>query len=459
MQVKSLIYVAVLAVSVSTALSPARAAETKTYDLTPRSSADQLARVAVTLDVKGQLQIAGKEEPESVPLLVTGQLDYDEQLLTPPNQPLAACRSARWFNRAEATFQVKAQESTTQLRHDRRLILTDWKSNSAASVGVDGPLTRDELDLIEPLGNSLLVDGLLPDRQVKLEESWTHPAELLAALLGLDAVTSSEVHSVLREVDATAARCEMNGTLFGAIGGVASEMEIKAKYKFEFGARRITWLALLVHEKRTISAVTPGIDAVSRLQMQIKPLPKSEPLADRKASLSRDPLTPADLQLAFESPTGQYRLNYDRRWHVIAEQPNMLVMRLLEGGDMLAQCNISTKATKPDDAAPSLSKFQEEIKKGLGEHFGQFVRAGQNGDDPKRLVLWVVAQGEASDLPIEWHYFLVANAQGQQVVLAFTLQPDEIEQLNKADAALVRGLEFLAPATDTAARPKPARAR
>ena len=70
-----------------------------------------------------------------------------------------------------------------------------------------------------------------------------------------------------------------------------------------------------------------------------------------------------------------------------------------------------------------------------------------------------MAQGEASELPIEWHYFLVANAQGQQVVLAFTLQPDEIEQLNKADAALVRGLEFLAPATDTAARPKPARAR
>jgi hypothetical protein len=458
MQVKTLIYVAVLAGSQVAALAD----DTNTspaFNLRPRATVDQIARVAVSLEVKGELHLAGQEETEKVPLLVAGQLDYDEQLLVASGDPLSDRRSARWFNKAEATFNVKAQESTTQLRDNRRLILADWTAGAAASIGVDGRLTRDEVDLVEPLGNSLLVDGLLPDKQVQLEDSWTHPPELLAALLGIDAVTSAEVRSVLREADATAARCELTGNLFGAIGGVSTEIEIKAKYKFEFGPRRITWLAMLVHEKRSISSVTPGIDAVSRLQMQIKPVSSSQPLAKRKTSLSRDPLTPADLQLCFESSTGHYRLNYDRRWHVIAEQPNMLVMRLLDRGDMLAQCNISTNPVGKQDDEPSLTKFQEEIKKALGASFGQFVRAGQHGDDPQRSVLWVVAQGQASDLPIEWHYFLVANPAGQQVVLAFTLQPDEIEALNKADVALVRGLEFLTPATDTAATPGSSRAR
>ncbi|MGD9646096.1 MAG: hypothetical protein AB7U73_10330 [Pirellulales bacterium] len=459
MQVKSLIYVAVLALAPA-AVHAADGNSNRTFNLSPRSAGDQAARVTVSLEVKGNLEVtAGEQEPEKVPLLVEGHLDYDEQILATGDAPLADRRSARWFHKAEAKFNVKSIESAIELRDNRRLILVDWTAGSAASVGVDGRLTRDEVDLIEPPGSSLLVEALLPQQPVKLEESWSHAPELLAALLGIDAVTSSEVHSILREVDNTAARCEMTGNLFGAIGGVSTEIEIKAKYKFEFGPRRITWLAMLVHEKRSISSVTPGIDAVSRLQMQIKPLANSQHLAQRRASLTREPLKPADLQLCLESAAGHYRLNYDRRWHVISEQPNMLVMRLLDRGEMLAQCNVSTNSSGTQTAEPSLTKFQEEIKKALGESFGQFVRAGQHVDDAKRLVLWVVAQGEAAELPIEWHYFLVANPAGQQVVLAFTLQPDEIEQLDKADADLVRDLELLTPATDTAARPAARRAR
>ncbi|MBX9788953.1 MAG: hypothetical protein K2Y37_08545 [Pirellulales bacterium] len=458
MQVKSIIYVAVLVVG-QLVSSTTEAADGAEFDLRPRLSAGQCARVTANLEVEGKLHLAGQEQTEEVPLKASGALEYDEQLLAVPDAPLANCRSARWFHKAEAAFHVKSQQSTIQLDDRRRLIVVDWAANAAAGVAVEGRLTRDELDLIEPPGNSLLVDGLLPQQPVKVEESWTHAPELLAALLGIDAVTSAEVHSVLREADASAARCELAGNLFGAVGGVSTEIEIKAKYKFEFGPRRITWLAMLVHEKRSISPVTPGIDAVSRLQLQIKPMSSSAQLVKRKALLSRDPLTPADLQLSYESPTGQYRLNYDRRWHVISEQPNMLVLRLLDRGGMLAQCNVSTKTLGKQDAAPALTGFQEEIKKALGNSFGQFVRAGQHGDDPKRQVLWVVAQGQADELPIEWHYFLVANTTGQQVVLAFTLQPDEVEALNKADVALVRGLEFLPPATDTAATPTELRAR
>ena len=74
-------------------------------------------------------------------------------------------------------------------------------------------------------------------------------------LMGLDAISQSEVYSVLKEVDTTAARMEVEGHIEGAIGGVSTELKIKGRYKFSLKQKRITWFALLVEEKRSIGHV------------------------------------------------------------------------------------------------------------------------------------------------------------------------------------------------------------
>ncbi len=95
-----------------------------------------------------------------------------------------------------------------------------------------GPLTRDELDLVDLPANTLLLDQLLPQKAVSPGDRWQHSDNLLAMLLGLDAISQSDVYSELKEVDATAARMEFEGHVEGAIGGVSTELKIKGRYKF-----------------------------------------------------------------------------------------------------------------------------------------------------------------------------------------------------------------------------------
>ena len=150
-----------------------------------------------------------------------------------------------------------------------------------------GPLTREELDLIEIPACSLLIERLLPERPVAQGDEWQHSHDLMAGLLNLDAVSECDVTSSLKELNETAAQIELLGTVKGAINGVSSVIDVKGRYKFDIASRRITWVALLVKEKREIGHVSPGVDVVARLQMKITPNSANEALTDKALAICR----------------------------------------------------------------------------------------------------------------------------------------------------------------------------
>ena len=73
------------------------------------------------------------------------------------------------------------------------------------------------------------------------------------------------------------------------------------------------------------------------------------------------------------------------------------------------------------DRRTTLAKFQEDIKKSLGESFGEFVTATEDQDKAGRLVDRALATGKVSDLPVEWIYYLVQDAEGRRTSVVFTL--------------------------------------
>jgi hypothetical protein len=64
----------------------------------------------------------------------------------------------------------------------------------------------------------------------------------------------------------------------------------------------------------------------------------------------------------------------------------------------------------------------------------------------------VVAQGEVSQVPICWHYYLVADEHGRQVALAFTVEQKLLERFGKADEELIRSFGFADPKPASAAQ-------
>ena len=90
------------------------------------------------------------------------------------------------------------------------------------------PLTRDELEVIDILGNTLLLDRLLPEGPVAVGDQWKPAGEAMAALLGLDGATRCDVQCTLKEVTDRVARFELAGSVEGPVSDTSAASNSRA---------------------------------------------------------------------------------------------------------------------------------------------------------------------------------------------------------------------------------------
>ena len=88
-----------------------------------------------------------------------------------------------------------------RLRDDMRLITVHSDKAGVSISSPHGPLTREELDLIDLPGNTLVLDGLLPDAKEKIGDSWKIADSALAKLVCVDLVSRNEVTCELSDVE------------------------------------------------------------------------------------------------------------------------------------------------------------------------------------------------------------------------------------------------------------------
>lgn len=431
-----------------------RQLEAEPQSLLSRRQPGDTCRVEVLLEVGGDLKIAEQGQTRALKLSVLGKMAYDERL-GPSSIP--GFSAARHYATAEAVIKIDNGGSKPVLRPDRRLVVVHRPADETTLFSPQGPLTREELDLLDVPGNSLLIDELLPDRPVSVGDRWTHTEPLMAGLLGLEAVSQAEVSSELKDVDPAAARMELSGTVQGAIGGVATQVELKGRYKFNRQTGRVSWLALLIEEKRSIGHVGPGADIVARLQMTITPTAPAGALSDAAAAQIPWQAGAEDSILEYVSPQRPFRFLHDRRWHVTDDRSDTIALRLVDRGDLVAQCNVTQLPQGSPGKHPTLAAFQSDIQQSLGKDFGQFIAATESVNPLGHVSYRVVAQGVVAELPIEWHYYLVAGADGQMVALVFTVEQDLVVQLADADQAIVSTVEFVPRSDATAAQPSTTR--
>jgi hypothetical protein len=421
-------------------------------ELIPLQSPGRLARVELKLEVAGKLKLPEDAKVNTLSMQVLGTAKYEERLLRSPDRPGGPIRSIRKYATSAARLTIDGQATERVLSADRQLLVADWSDDRLWLFDPQARLTREELDLVTVPCDSLLLDFLAPSQAMSVGQRWQHTPELLAALLGIDAVKSADVHSELTEVDGPAARCQLAGKLEGAVNGAGTQIELKAKYTFHIEARRVVWLAMVIKEQRAIGHAAPGVEATSRLQVTIQPITESESLPSDIARLTTSP-TPAALLLRYVPKRRTFQFDYDRRWNLMSDDDKGSVFRFIDGGEFVAQLNVlpvsKTEAGKP----VSLSRFQADVQQALGDSFGQFVVASQNGDDPGRLVYRVVATGKTQELPIQWTYYLITSSSGEQALLIFTAEASLVERFGNADRPIVDSLHFMSAATQTAARP------
>ena len=233
--------------------------------LQSRRAPGDVARVEVQIEASGELKVNDNGKLRPLKMTVNGKTVYDEQLAGIEPGDKMERTSLRYYETAEAQIGIEKGVSKPKLRDDRRMISAQVSSNDGALFSPAGSLTREELELIDIPGNSLLADDLLPAKPVSVGDKWQHPDQLLARLMGLDAVSQSDVFSELKQLDDQSAKIEFAGTIQGALAGVASDIDLKGRYLFDRRLNRVTWMALVTHEKRSAGYVaqralmwTPG---------------------------------------------------------------------------------------------------------------------------------------------------------------------------------------------------------
>lgn len=433
--------------------SSALTAETqKDFVLGGESGQNGTRRVKLKYEAAGKLTVQQNgQAAKPLDMTLTAEQDFLERLLPADDKlPLAVRR----YEAATANITLGETKRDFRLADAHRLIVVH-EVGARAFACATGSLTSDEVELLDAPGASVAIDRLLPLDPVQVGQSWNHSDELAADLLGLDAVSASSLRSTLREIKDDVARIELSGAVHGAEQGVATEVEVKARYTASLRGHRVTWVGLVLKEKRAAGAVTAGLEATSRLTMTVA---GGEEVPELSTAALADAVRRAapDQPLRCERP-GQFELTFDRSWHEVAEHERLLVLRLVDRGELLAQCNIA-ELEQPKPGEDSLAAFEGDVKRLLGESFERVEDAKELPHAAGYRVLRVVASGKTDELPIRWIYYRVRDEQGRQAALVFTVEQQHLERFDAADQKLIASFRFSAPAA-VAAQPKPKRAK
>lgn len=423
------------------------------HDLVCTCKSGDLARVTITLDVRGALQSVmlapedGAKEAHngqaSVPITVTGRLLYDERLVEPAGQEHNdLAKSARFYHHAQAVVKVAERGEKIEPRADRRFVVAESDRKKCTLWAPLGALTREEIDSLRAPGNSLVVNRLLPDRPVDVGDRWNHDADFVALLFNLDTIERCHMRSKLIDVKNGLARMQLTGSIVAEVDGATTEMEVRGDCRFDMNWGRITWLQLSVNEQRSHGFATPSYTVDAELKMRVAPIDESPQLAGDRVDEMLASASPERRLLEFSSPDDAYVLLHDRRWLVTGVLPRSAAMRMIDEGQLIAQCNIAQLPKLPEGRTLSLEAFQEEIQEVLGERFKEFSHAKKQIRADGYRVMRVVATGNVGELPIQWIYYHLSDEEGNRAAVVYTMDQENTEAFGSADMNFVTSFRF-----------------
>lgn len=426
-------------------MAAAEAQEPATYDLLRHDDVRHWSRVRAVLEVEGQLKLnADGTGVTSLPLRATSDLFYDEQKEPVADDNSLSIRTLRHYHEADAEIQVGESTERTNLDESRRRIAVDCDGIlSPVMYCPDSPLRRADLDLINVPGSSALLAGLLPNRSVSIGDSWEHDSYLLAWLLSIDDITENGVTSTLTEVTEGAAHLSITGHVDGAVGGVATAIDLEGIIHYDLSSGQIVWLSLSIKEDRSVGHASPGLEVTARLRLRAASLEESSYLADASLPQAQSDIDSPSAALLLESTAGGMALLHSRRWQVMVDRREVTLLRLIDHGDMIAQLNITTLPDLEEGAQLRADVFQQEVSAALGDSASQIIETTQQTTPSELHIIRVVAAGVVSELPVQWIYYHVTDRTGRRLSCVFTMESDLAERFGVIDQTMVGSLSFI----------------
>lgn len=413
-----------------------------------------LARVETSLTVRGDLITPGAEGETATrqPIDMKAAFDFVE-----PVADSATAPATRRYRRATAAVQVGETATRTTLAADARDVIVELVGTTPTPRLAESFLSRQEAELLDTPFDWSLLPRLAPDGGVTKNQTWKVPADVVAGLVAIDTVNEGGIEVTLTDTSAGAATMKLVGTVNGAVDGVATVIAINGQAVAQCVAAgpADTWLVtapihkldVTLSEKRDAGWVAPGLDVEATVSMQRSEAPADPawnekhrldpPIAGRPAGQGRAGV------VWHRHPHGRYTLALDRRWRVVEDGPEGLVMRLVDRGAMIAQCSLLPLPRSAPEKPPTVEQVSRDVQTSLGEQFGLIATAEATTRDDGTHVVRVMAEGSAEGRAFCWIHHVFSDSEGHRAAVTCMFEPAMAERFGGADHELAAGLVLL----------------
>lgn len=413
-------------------------AHAQPVNLADASKPGDYFRCDLSLTVDGKLKVERDGKPDAIPLKARAAHVFVERVEGPG-------RALRYYFTAVSESEVGFDRTRHELAADRRLIVARDTADGPRHFSPDGPLTREELELVAEHFDTLAVAGLLPGRDVKSGDSWAVDPETVRRACQFEAVIKSDLTGKFVEAKDGVALLAVAGTAEGVEAGAKATVTVSATGKYDLAAKRLTELTWEQTDDREQGPASPASEVKATLVLKRSAVAEPKELtATVRARVPADGAAADALtRLRYSDPDGRFRFEYARDWKVVGRTRDHLVLRLVEHGEFTAQATFAVWKK----ADPGKHSNEEEFKKALGQLPGwepeEVLADGSVPADAGRWLYRVTARGKQDGLPVVQAFYLLAGPGGDQVAVTVLARAEKAGTVGTRDLALVKAIEFV----------------
>jgi hypothetical protein len=337
---------------------------------------------------------------------------------------MSVARLFRAYDAVEYARTIGSHQEKARLRQQVRRVLLDPLEKGFVIYSPDGPMRLAELSMLSDHSHLPQLETFLPEKELKVGDTWPAEKSALCELTGLDSIESGAVECKFEgEVtiqDLPYAQISATGSFVGQTGGQRSRCQLRAGiYVDTKTGRFVSMRAMGKQEMLGLDDRVIG-DVQVDFQVLVEPAADDPELSDE--AVSKLPAEPTGelLRLVFELPERGFRLTHARQW---------ILQRVDQDRFFFAGPNISFVVTlEPDGQVPTLASYLEQVasymkqqkiemtqslppetKEVAGGSVSHFQYRAKIKDRPSLLDYWIRTSGNrgitvasnASDPPIE----------------------------------------------------------
>ena len=354
-------------------------------------------------------------------------------------------QAIRYYDSSHGNFNIAKGKTDATLAKSNRMIVARLKSKPGQRIqmaSIQDLLNQSELNLIKNPADPLSYGGLLNKNSVAQGEKWSVDKNALADFLAVDRILFTDAKMMLKKATPTAARIYLLGQVDATVDDAGTSMKVSAIFDIDRARQQVTSVRLSIDENRQPGQVAPGFQGKSRVNVQLNP--------DRSCAH----LTTANLKkltnarrikqrLQWQSEKGQFALEYDPRWKMIVSEGEAAILRYVDDGDLLAQCNVLQLPARPASKPLTLAEYRGEIEKIIrADKSAKLVDAVTVKSATGNKTYRVEVDGVEDEIPVKWIYYHVAAKDGRRLTFIFTLEQEIANIFKPSDQRMVNGLSF-----------------